>query len=114
MGGAFIQGAGSIFAGTGSSSLPYPPYMTILFRYATDSVWVFNIVMIGWTAMVLAAILTYVAITVRFIFYWSVDRLSSAAFSRLDRIHNTPYLCLAFLTVVSIILQCSWLSLICL
>src|SRR5438034_1316365 len=56
MGGAFIQGAGSIFAGTGSSSLPYPPYMTILFRYATDSVWVFNIVMIGWTAMGLAPI----------------------------------------------------------
>src|SRR5207248_200679 len=56
MGGAFIQGAGSIFAGTGSSSLPYPPYMTILFRYATDSVWVFDIVMIGWTAMVRAKI----------------------------------------------------------
>src|SRR5436190_478519 len=85
MGGAFIQGAGSIFAGTGSSSLPYPPYMTILFRYATDSVWVFNIVMIGWTAMVLAAILTYVAITVRFIFAWSFDRVIPAAFSRLDR-----------------------------
>src|SRR5438093_1296332 len=109
MGGAFIQGAGSIFAGTGSSSLPYPPYMTILFRYATDSVWVFNIVMIGWTAMVLAAILTYVAITVRFIFAWSFDRVIPAAFSRLDRKHNSPYLALALVTVVAIILQWAWL-----
>ena len=109
MGGAFIQGAGSIFAGTGSSSLPYPPYMTILFRYATDRVWVFNIVMIGWTAMVLAAILTYVAITVRFIFAWSFDRVIPAAFSRLDRKHNSPYLALALVTVVAIILQWAWL-----
>lgn len=109
MGADFIQGAGSIFAGNASSNLPFPPYMTVLFRYATDSVWVFNIVMIGWTAMVLAAILTYVAITVRFVFAWSFDRVIPAAFSRLDRKHNSPYLALALVTVVAIILQWAWL-----
>jgi basic amino acid/polyamine antiporter, APA family len=109
MGGAFIQGAGQISAGQAASTLPFPPFMTVLFRYATDNVWAFNIVMIGWTAMVLAAILTYVAITVRFIFAWSFDRVIPAAFSRLDRKHNSPYLALSLVTVVAIVLQWAWL-----
>src|SRR5436309_16101001 len=64
--------------------------------------------MIGWTAMVLAAILTYVAITVRFIFAWSFDRVIPAAFSRLDRKHNSPYLDLSLVTVVAINLPRAW------
>ena len=104
MGGDFIQGVGSGAA----SSLPLP-FMTVLFRYATDNVWAFNIMMLGWTAMVLAAILTYVAITVRFVFAWSFDRVLPEAFSRVDKKHNSPYLALILVTVVAIILQWAWI-----
>ena len=104
MGGDFIQGVG----GGAATSLPLP-FMTVLFRYATDNVWAFNIMMLGWTAMVLAAILTYVAITVRFVFAWSFDRVLPAAFSRVDKKHNSPYVALILVVVVAIILQWAWI-----
>ncbi len=109
MGGDFIQGAGTIYTGATASSLPFTPYMTVLFRYATDNVWAFNIMMLGWTAMVLAAILTYIAITVRFVFAWSFDRVLPAAFSRLDKKHNSPYLALLLVTAAAVVLQWAWL-----
>jgi len=106
MGGEFIQGVAS---GTTAGSLPFPAYMTVLFRYSTDNIWAFNIMMIGWTGMVLAAILTYIAITVRFVFAWSFDRVIPEAFSRLDKKHNSPYVALTLVTAVAVVLQWAWL-----
>lgn len=59
--------------------------------------------------MVLAAILTYVASGVRFVFAWAFDRVVHTALSNVDMKYHTPYAALIFVTIVAIIFQALWL-----
>lgn len=110
MGGEFL-GALSYLYAIGSDVYPFgakEPYFMWLFRYAVDPS-IFTIFMVGWGAMVLAAILTYVAAAVRFVFAWSFDRVVPTFLSNVDIRYHSPYAALIFVTVVAIIFQALWL-----
>jgi amino acid transporter len=110
MGGEFLGALAYLYA-LGSDKYPLgssAPFFMWLFKYAAGP-GLFTVMMIGWGAMVLAAILTYVAAAVRFVFAWSFDRVFPAAFSRVDERYHTPYVALIFVTIVAIIFQALWI-----
>jgi len=110
MGGEFL-GALSYLYAIGSDVYPFgarEPYFMWLFRYAVDPR-IFTAFMVGWGAMVLAAILTYVAAAVRFVFAWSFDRVVPTFLSNVDMRYHSPYAALIFVTIVAIIFQALWL-----
>ncbi|MEM3626696.1 MAG: APC family permease [Candidatus Bathyarchaeia archaeon] len=91
--------------GAGFSSGPFFP---LLFRYATNTA-IYSFYLFTWSMMILGAILTYIMLSVRFIFAWSFDRVLPTALSKVDSRYNSPYVALIFVTVVAIILQAAWL-----
>ncbi|MGQ9459830.1 MAG: APC family permease [Candidatus Bathyarchaeaceae archaeon] len=110
MGGNFI-GAISYLAETGDPAYTLPfaePFFPFLFRYATNTA-VYCFYVFTWSMMILAAILTYIMLTVRFVFAWSFDRVLPTALSKVDKRYNSPYMALIFVTIVAIILQAAWL-----
>ncbi|MEM4719064.1 MAG: APC family permease [Nitrososphaerota archaeon] len=110
MGGEFL-GALSYLYAIGSETYPLgarEPFFMWLFRYAVDPT-TYTVFMIGWGAMVLAAILTYVASAVRFVFAWAFDRVVPTFLSNIDVRYHSPYAALIFVTVVAIIFQALWL-----
>jgi len=110
MGGEFL-GALSYLYAIGSDKYPLgsrEPFFMWLFQYAVDPK-LFTLMMIGWGAMVLAAILTYVATAVRFVFAWSFDRVVPTFLSNVDVRYHTPYAALIFVTIVAIVFQALWL-----
>lgn len=110
MGGEFL-GALSYLYAIGSNSYPLgtkEPFFMWLFQYAVDPR-IFTIMMAGWGAMVLAAILTYVASSVRFVFAWAFDRVVPTFLSKVDVRYHTPYAALIFVTIVAIIFQVLWI-----
>ncbi|MCS7096731.1 MAG: APC family permease [Nitrososphaerota archaeon] len=110
MGGIFV-GAISYLAETGHSAYTLPfaePFFPFLFRYATNTT-IYCFYLFTWSMMILAAILTYIMLTVRFVFAWSFDRVIPTALSKVDRRYNSPYMALIFVTIIAIILQAAWL-----
>lgn len=110
MGDVFV-GAISYLAVTGHPAYALPfaePFFPFLFRYATDTA-VYCFYMFTWSMMILAAILTYIMLTVRFVFAWSFDRILPTALSKVDKRYNSPYTALIFVTIIAIILQAAWL-----
>ncbi|MBE0512521.1 APC family permease [Candidatus Bathyarchaeota archaeon] len=111
MGGDFV-GALSYLAATGHASytLPFaePFFVPFLYQYAVNSS-VYTLVMCCWSAMILGAILTYVAIGVRLVFAWSFDRVLPTSLSKVDKRYGSPYTALIFVTIVAIILQAVWI-----
>jgi len=110
MGGEFL-GALSYLYAIGSDKYPFgarEPFFMWLFQYAVDPK-LFTLMMVGWGAMVLAAILTYVATAVRFVFAWSFDRVVPTFLSNVDMRYHSPYAALIFVTIVAIIFQALWL-----
>ena len=111
MGGIFV-GALSYLAASGDPSytLPFaqPFFMPYLYRYAVSTP-VYTFVLFCWSMMILAAIITYIAIAVRLTFAWSFDRVLPTALSKVDRRYGTPYMALIFVTIVAILLQIAWL-----
>lgn len=109
MGGEFL-GALSYLYAIGSSSYPLTrePFFMWLFRYAVDPV-TYSVFMVGWGAMVLAAILTYVATAVRLVFAWAFDRVVPSFLSNIDARYRSPYAALIFVTAVAIVFQALWL-----
>lgn len=114
MGGNFI-GAISYLGVTGDpaytltgAGLSAGPFFPFLFQYATSPA-VYSFYVFTWSMMILAAILTYIMLTVRFVFAWSFDRVLPTALSKVDRRYNSPYMALIFVTIVAIILQAAWL-----
>ncbi len=111
MGSDFI-GALSYLAATGDPSytLPFaePFFMPFLYQYAVSPP-VYTFVVFCWSMMIIAAILTYIAISVRLVFAWSFDRVLPTALSKVDRRYGSPYMALIFVTIVAVILQVAWL-----
>lgn len=109
MGGEFLGALSYLFAiGSEGYKLPFDPYFMFLFRYVASPA-VYTVMMIGWSAMVLGAILTYVAASVRFVFAWSFDRVVPTRLSNVDMKYNSPYAALIFVTIVAIIFQALWI-----
>jgi len=109
MGGEFLGALSYLFAiGSEAYKLPFDPYFMFLFRYAASPA-VYTLMMVGWSAMVLGAILTYVAASVRFVFAWAFDRVVPTTLSNIDTRYNSPYVALIFVTVVAIIFQALWI-----
>ncbi|MEM0506687.1 MAG: APC family permease [Thermosphaera sp.] len=109
MGGEFLGALSYLYAiGSDKYPLAREPFFMWLFQYSVDPR-VFTVMMIGWGAMVLAAILTYVASGVRFVFAWAFDRVVPTFLSNVDMKYHTPYAALIFVTVVAIIFQALWL-----
>jgi len=112
------QGMGGIFVGAlsylaaikdPSYTLPFVPFlMPYLYRYAVSTP-VYTFVLFCWSMMILAAIITYIAIAVRLTFAWSFDRVLPTALSKVDRHYGAPYMALIFVTIVAILLQIAWL-----
>ncbi|MEM3072500.1 MAG: APC family permease, partial [Candidatus Bathyarchaeia archaeon] len=95
MGGTLIGALSYLWAvGDPAYKLPFSdgPFFMLLFQYAAGSKAMYNFVMICWSAMILGAILTYVAITVRLVFAWSFDRVVPTALSKVDSRYNSPYM----------------------
>jgi len=111
MGGEFV-GALSYLAATGHPyyTLPFaePFFLPFLYQYAVSSP-IYTIVICCWSAMILGAILTYIAVGVRLVFAWSFDRVLPTALSNVDRRYGSPYMALIFVTIVAIILQAAWI-----
>ena len=109
MGGEFLGALSYLYAiGSNKYPLAREPFFMWLFQYSVDPR-IFTIMMIGWGAMVLAAILTYVASGVRFVFAWAFDRVVPTFLSNVDMKYHTPYAALIFVTIVAIIFQALWL-----
>jgi amino acid transporter len=109
MGGEFLGALSYLYAiGAPEYTLPFDPFFIFMFRYATNPA-IYTFVMICWSAMVLGAILTYIALSVRLVFAWSFDRVVPTALSKVDMRYNSPYTALIFVTIVAIILQAVWL-----
>ncbi len=109
MGGDFLGALSYLYAiGSDKYPLAREPYFMWLFQYAVDPR-IYMIMMIGWGAMVLAAILTYVASGVRFVFAWAFDRVVPSFLSNIDVRYHSPYAALIFVTIVAIIFQALWL-----
>ena len=112
MGGIFVGALSYLWAiGDPAYKLPFTdgPFFPFLFQYATDSKLLYTFVMVCWSAMILGAILTYIAITVRLVFAWSFDRIVPTSLSKVDRRYNSPYMALIFVTIIAIILQAAWI-----
>lgn len=109
MGGEFL-GALSYLYAIGSDKYPLKdaPFFMWLFQYASNP-WLFTLMMVGWGAMVLAAILTYVAAAVRFVFAWAFDRVVPTWLSKVSVRSGSPYAALIFVTIVAIVFQALWL-----
>jgi amino acid transporter len=109
MGGEFLGALSYLFAiGSEAYKLPFDPYFMFLFRYAASPA-VYTLMMVGWSAMVLGAILTYVAASVRFVFAWAFDRVVPTTLSSIDTRYNSPYVALIFVTLVAIVFQVLWI-----
>ena len=109
MGGQFLGALSYLFAiGSEYYKLSFDPYFMFLFRYVSSPL-TYTLFMIGWSAMVLGAILTYVATSVRLVFAWAFDRVVPSALSKVDYRYNTPYAALIFVTIVAIIFQALWI-----
>jgi len=111
MGGQFL-GSLAFLAATGDPSYTLPfaePFLHLLFGYVTQSSAVYTAMLIGWSMMTLAAILTYIFICVRLVFAWSFDRVVPTALSKIDRRHNSPYLAVIVVSIVAIICQVLWI-----
>jgi amino acid transporter len=109
MGGEFLGALSYLFAiGSEAYKLPFDPYFMFLFRYAASPP-VYTLMMVGWSAMVLGAILTYVAASVRFVFAWAFDRVVPTTLSNIDTRYNSPYVALIFVTLVAIVFQVLWI-----
>jgi amino acid transporter len=109
MGGEFL-GALSYLYAIGSDKYPLArgPFFMWLFQYVVDPR-IYAIMMTGWGAMILGAILTYIASSVRFVFAWSFDRVVPTFLSNVDVRFHSPYAALIFVTIVAIIFQALWL-----
>jgi len=89
-------------------NMPFGPFFHFLFQYITNvSIYVF--IVAAWSMMVLGAILTYIAITVRLVFAWSFDRVFPTKFAKVDARTGSPYVALIFVTIVAIICQILWI-----
>ena len=109
MGGQFLGALSYLFAiGSESYKLSFDPYFMFLFRYAANPL-TYTLFMVGWSAMVLGAILTYVATSVRLVFAWAFDRVVPSFLSNVDMKYNSPYAALIFVTIVAIIFQALWI-----
>ena len=109
MGGEFLGALSYLYAiGSKAYKLPFAPYFMFLYRYAVDPL-TYTVFMIGWSAMILGAILTYVATGVRLVFAWAFDRVVPSFLSNVDMRYNTPYAALIFVTIVAIIFQALWI-----
>ncbi|MEM3145893.1 MAG: APC family permease [Thermoproteota archaeon] len=109
IGGEFLGALSYLYAiGSDKYPLAREPFFMWLFQYSVDPR-IFTTMMIGWGAMVLAAILTYVASGVRFVFAWAFDRVVPTSLSNVDMKYHTPYAALIFVTIVAIIFQALWL-----
>ncbi|MEM2986595.1 MAG: APC family permease [Nitrososphaerota archaeon] len=109
MGGLFLGALSYLYAiGSPRYTLSFDPFFMFLFRYSADPI-LYTIMMIGWSAMVLGAILTYIALGVRLVFAWAFDRVVPVALSKVDMRYHTPYMALIFVTIVAIVLQAAWL-----
>lgn len=85
-----------------------PPFFHILARNAVSPT-VFTVIVCGFAAMTLSAILVYIFTTVRLLFAWSFDRIVPQFLSKVDSRYGTPYTALITVTVVAIIAQYLWL-----
>lgn len=109
MGREFLGALSYLYAiGSDKYPLAREPFFMYLFQYSVDP-GTFTAMMIGWGAMVLAAILTYVAAGVRFVFAWAFDGVVPTFLSNVDMKYHTPYAALIFVTIVAIIFQALWL-----
>lgn len=109
MGGEFLGALSYLYAiGSKEYVLPFDPFFMFLFRFVADPP-VYTLMMVGWSAMVLGAILTYVATGVRLVFAWAFDRVVPTFLSNVDMRYNSPYAALIFVTIVAIVFQALWL-----
>jgi amino acid transporter len=109
MGANFLRALPYLFAvGSDKYPLAREPFFMWLFGYAVDPR-IYTLMMAGWGAMVLAAILTYVASSVRFVFAWAFDRVVPTSLSNVSMKYHSPYAALIFVTIVAIIFQALWL-----
>jgi amino acid transporter len=109
MGGEFLGALSYLYAiGSDKYPLAREPFFMWLFQYVADPR-IYAIMMIGWGAMILGAILTYIASSVRFVFAWSFDRVVPTFLSNVDIRYHSPYAALIFVTIVAIIFQALWL-----
>jgi amino acid transporter len=109
MGGEFLGALSYLYAiGSDKYPLARAPFFMWVFQYVVDPR-IYAIMMIGWGAMVLGAILTYIASSVRFVFAWSFDRVVPTFLSNVDVRFHSPYAALIFVTIVAIIFQALWL-----
>jgi amino acid transporter len=109
MGSQFV-GAMAYLAGTSNSAytLSLPPLFHILFQYGSTNPVPFLLAAFAFSMMTLSSSLTYIFISVRFIFAWSFDRVVPTSLSKIDRAHNSPYMALIAVTIVAVILQALW------
>jgi len=84
------------------------PFFHTLSRAAVPQA-TFTIIVCGFAAMTLSAILVYIFTTVRLLFAWSFDRVVPQFLSKVDSRYGTPYTALITVTVVAIIAQYLWL-----
>jgi len=108
MGAAFLQAAAFSDKVNPSLTVSGLPNFLALLPYATSSRLLQTLVILGWTTMTIAAILTYVAICVRLVFAWSFDRVIPTGLSTIDRRFGTPLPALVLVVVVAIALQLVW------
>ncbi len=109
MGSQFL-GAMAYLAATGDPSyqLSLPPFLHVLFQYATSNPAAIFLTLFAFSMMTLSSSLTYIFIGVRFIFAWSFDRVVPTTLAKIDRKHNSPYMALIAVTIIAIILQALW------
>ncbi|MEM3698024.1 MAG: APC family permease [Candidatus Bathyarchaeia archaeon] len=109
MGEAFIISSANLAAkGDPLYTLPWPPFLHLMFQYATRNPVVFGLACFGWSMMTIGAILTYIFFAVRVIFAASFDRVLPSWLSKVDARYNSPYAALIFTTIVAIIMQVLW------
>lgn len=109
MGESFIIAMANLQAkGDPIYTLPFPPFLHFLFRFATRNPLVFGLACFGWSMMTIGAILTYVFFAVRVIFATSFDRILPSGLSKVDARYNSPYTALIFTTIVAIVMQALW------
>ncbi len=84
------------------------PFFHILAMHAVPLP-AYTIIVCGFAAMTLSAILVYIFTTVRLLFAWSFDRIVPQFLSKVDSKYGTPYTALITVTIVAIIAQYLWL-----
>jgi len=111
IGGTFIGAISYLVAqGDPSYTLPFaePFFIPFLYQYAVSTP-VYTFVVCCWSAMILGAILTYIAVTVRIVFAWSFDRVLPVKLSEINKRYASPTNALIFVTAFAIVLQAIWL-----